>query len=698
MKKRSHHRKSSANLQAFGKEKMNDGDACGIGCAIHGGGSQAILDVAKRVKCILDEIPGSQSDCGKIGDYILQLKSGRINICVFGEFSAGKSSLINSLISYPLMPVADRPLTSIRTGIVHSEQPYLCCWWGVSLSSIAKNAFHKALSKIECRGAAGSSDNMGERISWSNDDKVIMSHCLLNALSIRDFLWKFEEEQYLEQDDVSKIERGSKRKDGRNMTKNPFRGIKKIEVGLPLPKGLRSVRLLDLPGEGSVYKYGSDINDAAEAAQIVLHVLDAEHVGDKLTDEIFAEGMRNKAMRVCVLNKSDTLSEESLTDALLLLQKRYRVKPIAVSALCENSSCLLSNNLCSLERLVLENRKVNLAQVRRSGGWNPCNLESNKPLVIKFLHDTSNCQELTDRLSKHVKQVQLRLVGSCSNELLRICTEYSHKIKAQIEAVERCQEQNALKAKICSLRDTCKGIDDFCEDAKRKFQFEAKPMIEAALEKLLKRFRNTLSNLLKLSFEELEDHLEDTIKSSFSFPVDCEIKNVVDVFFAQHRTRSEDCMTTLDLTLPKTVLSPVSWVMESNFSRQIQLNTCEAIRPILQDTTGRPWFSSVRVKKMDVYMRKKRQKCMRKWRCQMLKLFGEEENRIVDLYSKALEKKLLPFAKSKKKIESDLKAAESALAALEKDVFSNKERIHLCKIHCDLNKQIVMLNSEGGKL
>ena len=82
----------------------------------------------------------------------------------------------------------------------------------------------------------------------------------------------------------------------------------------------------------------------------------------------------------------------------------------------------------------------------------------------------------------------------------------------------------------------------------------------------------------------------------------------------------------------------------------------------------------------------------------MTKLFGEEENRIVELYSKALEKKLLPFAKSKKKIESDLKAAESALAALEKDVFSNKERIHLCKIHCDLNKQIVMLNSEGGKL
>lgn len=680
-----------------------------------------ILDIAKEIKSILQEIPGSRSDCAKIDDYISQLESRSVNVCVSGEFSSGKSSLINSLIAYPLLPVSDLPLTSTRTEIVHSVQPYLSCWWGEGLSREASEDLLKALSAAEEGRGAGSGRKLRERISWCAN-MTQMSYRPLDVLSIKNFLWMFEAAQHRQKDGLSKVgafaattaaisfirrlwasierlilPRDARRKNEEKNSRNPFEGIEKVEIGLPLPDSIKDSHLLDVPGEGSIYRYSANGKRATETAQIVLHVFDAEHVGSKLTDEMIAEGGQNNATRIYVLNKMDVLSDASLKEILSLLREKYRLTPIAVSALYGNGSHLLSNNLCSVEKLILENHKINLARVMMSKEWDHNNVENNKPLVADFLHKTSNCQTLTERLSSHIKTAKRSLAESCSEELLKICKMYLQKTKALAEAVERRPQRQAFQEKISSIRKVCQDVEKFRDETVRKFQFDFKSQIKSALNNLLKQFDNVLSDSLMVSFGEFEDHLENAIASSFSFPASCEIKNVIDTFFAQHKTRSEACISALSLQIPVSAFSPVKWTRGPGFRSRIQLRTGEIVGSILQDKTDRPWFAFLRGEAMGEYKRKKHQQCMRQWRRQIPQVFAAEEEVVINLYSQALEERLMPFMNLKSQKEAELKSTELSLTCLENDISSDEERIRLCKIQSDLTRQIDFLNSEGEK-
>ena len=84
-----------------------------------------LVDAIVKLKNYLQKWPDSEEDCALLEEYISQLQQKMVTIAVEGEFSSGKSSLINALIGYQLLPTADRPLTSRRVEILHSDKLYV---------------------------------------------------------------------------------------------------------------------------------------------------------------------------------------------------------------------------------------------------------------------------------------------------------------------------------------------------------------------------------------------------------------------------------------------------------------------------------------------------------------------------------------------------------------------------------------------
>ncbi|MFT8322199.1 MAG: dynamin family protein [Bacillus sp. (in: firmicutes)] len=66
----------------------------------------------------LKEVTGFKHFAARIGKSIDTVQTKQYTICLFGAFSAGKSSFANALIDYPLLPVSPNPTTSSINRIV----------------------------------------------------------------------------------------------------------------------------------------------------------------------------------------------------------------------------------------------------------------------------------------------------------------------------------------------------------------------------------------------------------------------------------------------------------------------------------------------------------------------------------------------------------------------------------------------------
>jgi hypothetical protein len=67
----------------------------------------------------------SLSDILKIDGFVASLAINMNKIIAVGEFSSGKSSLLNALLGTDVLPMADLPMTGTPIEIQHSETPYI---------------------------------------------------------------------------------------------------------------------------------------------------------------------------------------------------------------------------------------------------------------------------------------------------------------------------------------------------------------------------------------------------------------------------------------------------------------------------------------------------------------------------------------------------------------------------------------------
>ena len=309
------------------------------------------------------------------------MQRGVITIAVVGEFSSGKSSLINALIGHQLLPVADRPLTSIRVEIRHSSQNSLTVHWSNPASPRTQKRILEILRGLEPRGFSFYAPDLGNRIHW-NSDATVCSYATDNPEAMARFLSITEKSrrptrstptsnektfsqrvksllQHLRNTIVTVIHgivnllpiswrNPSRRLLIESIRKTYMLGasrrethllqakdIDQIDIEARLPEFWENVCLIDLPGAGSLQSYSPNTKMALETSQFVFHVLDAEHIGSKVTEDIIRTSV-STGRTIYFLNKKDNVDSSSLEECIAFLKEKYNVDAFAVSALYEN--------------------------------------------------------------------------------------------------------------------------------------------------------------------------------------------------------------------------------------------------------------------------------------------------------------------------------------------------------------------------
>ena len=67
---------------------------------------------------------GDERDRGQLAALRERLTAARLRVLVAGEAKRGKSTLVNALLSRPVLPSGVTPLTAVATTVRYAEDPY----------------------------------------------------------------------------------------------------------------------------------------------------------------------------------------------------------------------------------------------------------------------------------------------------------------------------------------------------------------------------------------------------------------------------------------------------------------------------------------------------------------------------------------------------------------------------------------------
>ncbi|MBU0698703.1 MAG: dynamin family protein [Proteobacteria bacterium] len=183
-----------------------------------------------------------------------RLVGGRFHLAVLGQFKRGKSTLLNALISEPILPVSVIPLTAVPTFIQFGAVPKIRVHFGDTRS-------------VEEFSGASTSDRTA-------------------------FLVKYVTEE--------------------GNPKNKL-GVTEVEVVLPAPILSKGVVLIDTPGIGSTYRHNTQATlNFLQQCDAALFLISADPpITDVELD--FLRQVREKVPRLFfILNKVDYLNAEEV--------------------------------------------------------------------------------------------------------------------------------------------------------------------------------------------------------------------------------------------------------------------------------------------------------------------------------------------------------------------------------------------------
>ena len=152
------------------------------------------ISAIQKVKSAISSLSLSHDYSSDLDEYIRILTNQRVNFVVTGEFSSGKSSLINTLINYNLLPTADIPMTSKRVEIYHTEAPIIKCYWSTKASKIAQAAIEQIVILLEDANRSDNGKSHLHKTKWEHDCTQF-SYTPSQPASIQNFLWIVESSQ-----------------------------------------------------------------------------------------------------------------------------------------------------------------------------------------------------------------------------------------------------------------------------------------------------------------------------------------------------------------------------------------------------------------------------------------------------------------------------------------------------------------------
>lgn len=626
-----------------------------------------LVRIAKDTKEILTGFKNSELDCTLIDEIVYNIEKRKIDFMVCGEFSSGKSSLINALIGYQLLPVADIPLTSKQIEIIHAEKPHVRCHWSDSVDEHIKNAIKKTIKDIE----NSRKTNIEDRTKWitGNYELEYYPICMKD---ISAFLWAIEaasngvtKERCIKtkKDNKTALFKKKEQKTLQNLLSSIHADkIDKIIIGIPLPCSLHDASFIDVPGEGSINTYLHNTIVAQQSSQIILHVFDAEHVGSIITDNILKEYKKHNANVVYIINKIDTLNDSALDAASKLLSSKYRIKTINVSALYENGACLLKKNCCTVKQ-ILENPRINLQSLILSDRWDFKNIENNRKITESFLHDSSNVEFLRKRITEETRKGSFIKFHQDKIEL--ILNKYKQMCRSAINQNNNSIDLIQAKATINQNESEIAEIDDFIKKCLTRYDVQFPHFVREGLLAILDETEKALSLSLSKNYYAYEKNVKWAVKKDLIYPAEYKIKQHTDEFYFSIKSEISSFMAKKKINVPSTSNLDFSWSSKDAFYSKVFNKSVSTLSAVIKEKKDKPLLSLFRTKALLEYRTRKRHECLTAWRKDILLIFSEEANKIHAYNWIRLDRFFVPLRNRKRLIEYELDNNKMKLQNLE---------------------------------
>lgn len=389
--------------------------------------------------------------------YINLAENNYITVALAGEFSAGKSTLINALLEEEILPSGDRPLTSINVQIKHSEKSYIRITWNKELTPIRRRIF---LAKYAYWLR-----------SWRQFN-LISPQCELFCESVK----------------VSKIREFLKNLEEERKTANVY-AADSIEIGIPFPKQWRQVRFIDVPGSGAITSKQELIQASYKEWYVLLYVIDAQHIGSKLSEELIQKYSQQDSKQLVIINKWDTIPKKEQQAKLNEVKECYGVEAVPFAALSYLDSRLVATKQLKVKDIIAAG-KLNLNAPMSSPSWNSGNMEANAAYLADYLQKRSNYEQFSNVL-KHTFNGH----GKWNT------TQYKKKIQTLITTYE-----NRLTSLNADVEDKASERNRLIDEQKREYNLRTS--IETACNDSVNKFKKELRN----ASDKAKNHLRERAK------------------------------------------------------------------------------------------------------------------------------------------------------------------------------------------
>lgn len=349
---------------------------------------------------------------------IVQLEQGKVivqnkkyHVTTLGIFSTGKSTLINSMLGGNYLPAADNPTTARITEIRPAEKAFIILQTEKTPTEKEQDLAKKLLTSLGYSCGNNGSVQILTKVTLEAVDTV---NEVINGVVITGTA-----KQALQANDIKKIltllgTETNKADVNTGKLVEQLKGVfKDIIIGLPVNDWMSDIVLTDAPGTGSIVEsHEKVINKIIPESQLVLHIVDAERIGDS-TDTRFAERIANFQHRKIfyVMNKIDRMAAESCDDAEIELKKTFPSgtsedcvpEVIRVSALSALLAMELKAGRISVKE-IMDNRKLSLGYLWTMQNFREGTDEQQKKILCDELWKNSNFSEFQDRVATYLRK------------------------------------------------------------------------------------------------------------------------------------------------------------------------------------------------------------------------------------------------------------------------------------------------------
>jgi dynamin family protein len=218
-----------------------------------------LADAASSVR---DPLPAQLINLRRLDELRQRLVTDRFQLAVLGQFKRGKSTLLNALLGFPILPTAVVPLTAIPTFVQAGRRPCV------------RSVF---LSEKEEEFEAGRPEELADRVA---------------ALVTED------------------------------ANPNNVLGLSRVEIRLPVRLLERGVVLIDTPGVGSTFRHNTERAEAVlPECDAALFVVSPDPPITEVEIDYLAQVQATVSRLIIVLNKIDAVESDDLAPATAFLRR-----------------------------------------------------------------------------------------------------------------------------------------------------------------------------------------------------------------------------------------------------------------------------------------------------------------------------------------------------------------------------------------